>query len=150
MARKRQAQTLFQGVTDFFSEMNRMSEVMHGRGSETQPRTEASAWAPLTDIKAHGKDLMICCELPGVDMEKISINFANGVLSISGKRETSDDDYYVHERFYGAFRRTVSLPEGVADQDIHAALRKGLLVITVKGGATAAAPKVIKISADND
>lgn len=148
MARKRQTRALFQGVTDFFSEMNRMSGVLHGRGVETQPRTESSAWAPLTDIKAHGQDLVICSELPGIVMDNIDISLANGVLSISGERQTSEDDYYVRERFFGKFRRAVSLPEGIGDKDIHAVLRKGLLVVTVKGGAAAAKPKAIQISED--
>lgn len=146
MARKRQTRALFQGVTDFFSEMNRMSGVLHGRGVETEPRTESSAWAPLTDIKAHGDDLVICCELPGIIMDNIDISLANGVLSISGERETSVDDYYVRERFFGKFRRTVSLPEGISDSDVHATLRKGLLVVTIKGGAAATKPKAIRIS----
>lgn len=145
MARKRPTRSLFQGVTDFFSEMNRMSGVMHGRSYETQPRTEASAWAPLTDIKAHGSDLIICCELPGIEMKNIDISLANGVLTISGKRQTSDDEYYVRERFYGSFRRSISLPDGTGEKDIQATLSKGLLVITIHGAATAAEPKTIRI-----
>lgn len=138
---------LFHGVTDFFSEMNRMSEVMYGRTAEHTPRTELTAWAPLTDIKADGEDLVIRCELPGVDMADIDISFANGVLTISGNRDTADEDYYVEERFCGAFRRVISLPEGVGDEDIHATLRRGVLVITVDDGATASEPKKIQVAA---
>ncbi|MDN5849598.1 MAG: Hsp20/alpha crystallin family protein [Nitrococcus sp.] len=139
----------FQGVTDFFSEMNRMSNVMHGRSAEAEPRTAASAWAPLTDILARNEDLVIRCELPGVEMKDIAISFSNGVLSISGNRETeAADSYYVRERFFGAFRRAISLPEGVGDDDIHASFKGGLLVITIEGGATAAQPKHIHIAGD--
>lgn len=141
---------LFHGVNDFFSEMNQMSAVMHGRAPEHQPRTEETAWAPLTDIKAEGDDLVIRCDLPGVPLEEIDISFANGVLIISGERETADENYYVHERFYGAFRRTIGLPEGIGDDDIHATYRQGLLIVTVDGGATASAPKKIQISGDSD
>src|SRR5699024_6960786 len=147
MARNK-TRKLFHGVTDFFSEMNRMNEVMYGRTSEHIPRTVETAWAPLTDIKADGEDLVIRCELPGVPLEEIDISFENGVLAITGTRETDDDNYYVHERFCGAFRRTIGLPEGVGDDDIHAAYRQGLLVITVSGGATASQRKAIRISAE--
>lgn len=149
MARNR-TRKLFHGVTDFFSEMNRMNEVMYGRNSEHTPRTVETAWAPLTDIRAEGNDLIIRCELPGVPMGDIDISFENGVLAISGNRETKDDNYYVHERFSGAFRRTIGLPEGVGDDDIHASYRQGLLVITVTGGATASERKSIRISAEPD
>lgn len=150
MAHKQKAKTLFHGVTDFFSEMNRMSDTVHGRTSETQQRTGASAWAPITDIKAQGTDLIICCEVPGINLEDITIGLINGVLSITGEREKSDDHYYVQERFFGTFRRTVRLPEGVADDDIHAALRKGLLVVTVTGAAATAEPKKIQIAAEDE
>jgi len=149
MARNK-TRKLFHGVTDFFSEMNRMNEVMYGRTSEHIPRTVETAWAPLTDIKADGEDLVIRCELPGVPLEEIDISFENGVLIITGTRETDDDNYYVHERFYGAFRRTIGLPDGVSDDDIHAAYRQGLLVITINGGATASQRKSIRISAESD
>lgn len=150
MARDQSRKSFFHGVTDFFSEMNRMSEIAHGRAPEHKARTEETAWAPLTDIRADGDDLVIRCELPGVSMDEIDVTFANGVLSISGERETADDNYYVHERFFGNFRRTIGLPEGVGDDDIHASYRQGLLVITVTGGATAAEPKKIEISESSE
>lgn len=144
-----QARRLFHGVTDFFSEMNRMNDTMYGR-AEQAPRTRETAWAPLTDIRADGDDLVIRCELPGVEMSDIDISFANGVLSITGERETADENYYVQERFYGAFRRLIGLPEGVGDDDIQASYRQGLLIIRITGGATASEPKQIRISADDD
>lgn len=147
MVQKR-TRKFFYGVTDFFSEMNRMNKAMYGR-TEREPRTQETAWAPLTDIRANGDDLVIRCELPGVKMENIDISYANGVLTISGERSTADNDYYVQERFFGAFRRVISLPEGIGDDDIRAAYRQGILVITVVGGATASEPKKIHISVDD-
>lgn len=146
---RNQTKKLFHGVTDFFSEMNRMSDTMHGR-TEHEPRTRETAWAPLTDIRAEGEDLIIRCELPGVPMDNIDINFANGVLSITGERDTADHNYYVQERFFGAFRRVIGLPEGVGDDDIQATYRQGILVITVADGATAAEPKQIPIARDSE
>lgn len=148
MVHKRTRQ-FFYGVTDFFSEMNRMNKAMYGR-TEHEPRTQETAWAPLTDIRADGDDLVIRCELPGVKMENIDISFTNGVLTVSGERQTADSDYYVQERFFGAFRRVIGLPEGIGDDDIQAAYRNGLLVITVVGGATASEPKKIRISAESE
>lgn len=140
----------FRGVTDFFSEMNRMTDEMYGRTSESKVRTPASAWAPLTDILARGDDLVVRCEVPGVEQKDVDITFSNGVLVISGRRETEQGEdnwgYYVRERYFGAFRRSISLPEGVGDEDIRAVFENGLLVVTVKGGATASEPKTIRIS----
>ena len=72
---------------------------------------------PTTDIFALGNRLVIRIELAGVDPEEVDLRFANGVLTVSGNR-TADLDtdeeptFYVRERFYGAFRRSITLPEG--------------------------------------
>lgn len=133
---------LLRGVTDFFSERSRMADVMFDRGHETQPRTAATAWAPLTDILARDKDLVIRCEVPGVEVKDIDITLSNGVLTISGDRYTEQGEdnwgYYVRERYYGAFRRALSLPEGTSEDDIHVRFENGLLAITVRGAASAA------------
>lgn len=142
---------LLHGVTDFFSERGRMADVMFDRAHETQPRTAATAWAPLTDILARDEDLIIRCELPGVQAKDVDIALSNGVLTVSGNRYTEQGEdnwgYYVRERYYGAFRRVISLPEGVSDDDIHVRFENGLLVITVSGGISAAA-RTKKINID--
>lgn len=130
---------LWQGVTDFFSERSRMTDTMYGRGVERERRTEINAWAPMTDILSRGDDLVIRCEVPGVVREDVDIAFAGGVLTISGIRQTEQGEdnwgYYVRERYYGHFRRVISLPEGVSEADIDAVFTNGLLVVTVVGGA---------------
>lgn len=150
---KKGSQHLFRGVTDFFSERSRMTDVMYDRTHESEARTQATAWAPLTDIMARDEDLIVRCEVPGVEIEDVDITFTNGVLEISGQRYTEQGEdnwgYYVRERYYGAFRRSISLPEGVGDDDIHAKFDNGLLVITVVGGATASASKKIDIAHGN-
>lgn len=51
----------FEGVTDFFSEMNRMRELGRSgyeHGPEERQRTHATAWVPATDIFARDGDLV--------------------------------------------------------------------------------------------
>lgn len=146
---------LLRGVTDFFSERSRMTDVMFDRGHETQRRTAATAWAPLTDILARDADLVIRCEVPGVEIGDVDITFSNGMLTLSGDRYTEQDEdnwgYYIRERYYGAFRRVISLPEGINDDDIHARFSNGLLIVTVSGGAKAAGrSRKINIALDED
>ena len=123
----------FEGVTDYFSELNRMRQVgLHGRepGHEGVQRTHASAWVPTADIYARENDLVIEIELPGVKPEDVSLNFAHGLLTVSGNRrprveDATGDSYYVRERFYGAFRRAVTLPEGTDKSQIGALFDRG-------------------------
>lgn len=143
----------FEGVTDFFTELTRMREIgAHGRehGHEDRQRTHASAWVPATDIFAAGEALVIRVELAGVRPEDVDLRFAQGVLSISGNRkaELSEGDvtFYVRERFYGEFRRTLSLPEGTKREQISAEFDNGLVEITVRGGLTPADSTKIELA----
>ena len=134
----------FEGVTDFFSELARMRAVgLHGRGEhgvETTERTHASAWVPPTDILAVGDDLVIRVELAGVSPDDIDLRFSHGLLTVSGTRRTGehDDDaqFFIRERFYGEFRRVITLPEGTEAEQITAEFDDGLVQVTVADGVS--------------
>jgi hypothetical protein len=51
----------------------------------------------------------------------------------------------LNERHYGAFRRTINLPEGIDKGDIAADLGEGLLEIRVRGAAAREEPERIEI-----
>ncbi len=135
----------FHGFMDVISEMKRIQNRMYGEGlgpeNQQKQRTNADAWAPTTEVLAKGGDLIIRAELAGVKPEDIDITFMGGMLTISGERERAageeEASYYVRERYYGAFRRSMSLPESVDDKDISADFQDGVVEITVIGGATA-------------
>jgi HSP20 family protein len=133
----------FHGITDLFTEFGRIRETgIHGReyALEDRQRTHVSAWVPTTDIFIRGDQLVIRIELAGVDPDDIDVRFANGMLTVSGRRSrefgTSDEPtFYVRERFYGEFRRSISLPEGTRADQIQAAFDDGLVEIVVEGVA---------------
>lgn len=135
----------FQGFVDVMSEMSRMREMVTDPGFETgqedQRRTHANAWIPPTDIFARQGDLVIRCELAGVRREDVEITLSEGVLNISGERKSELNEeevtFYTRERFYGAFRRSMSLPEGVREEEIDATFEDCVLEITVRRGAGA-------------
>ena len=148
MARK--GNNPFRGFVDSISEANRMREHwMVGQESAARERTHADAWVPTTDIYATpGGDLVIRCELAGVPRDALDITYSNGILSISGERKDQPDNvtYYAHERHYGNFRRSMTLPEGVDDEDVNANFEDGMLEVLVKGGAASHEPSRIEIS----
>jgi HSP20 family protein len=142
----------FRGFIDTMNEMTRMREhwlTGSEPGSEEQRRSHTNAWVPTTDIFARDNDFLVRLELPGVEMEDVEISLSKDVLIISGERKTDPevgrDSFFVRERSWGFFRRTITLPEGVDESDIEATLEKGLLEIRIKGGATAAQPRRIRI-----
>lgn len=142
----------FRGFVDTVSETNRTRQHwMAGvEGGQQSQRTHADAWVPATDVFASAGDLVIRVELAGVRSEDVDLTLSGGVLTISGERILGPDEgqaeYYVRERFHGAFRRSMTLPEGVDRGRISATSRDGMLEVVVKGGASAPGPQRIEIA----
>ena len=82
----------FRGLMDHMSEMARMREYAEGGGQEDQRRTHATAWVPTADIFAKGDDLVIRCELAGVEREDVEVSLSGGVLTIDGQRRGEPED----------------------------------------------------------
>jgi HSP20 family protein len=136
----------FEGVSDFFSELARMRQVGrtgYDQAYQSTMRTHATAWVPATDIFARDGDLVLRVELAGVYPEDVDITFSQGTLTVAGERHTElggadEDSFFVRERPYGAFRRSISLPAGTSESDISAEFIDGLAEITVAGACKAA------------
>jgi HSP20 family protein len=148
---KDQRRQPFRGLFDAVAELNRMREFWTAGGEIREGRTHATAWIPTMDIFATGEDVVIRCELAGIGRDDVAISFENGALTIDGERTGAPDEegttYYVRERRYGAFRRTINLPEGIDKGDIAANLGDGLLEIRVVGGCARQEPERIEIGA---
>ncbi len=109
----------FRGFWDLQGQMKRTLEDMFGgllRRSEGLPQTQLTEWAPAVDVLSEDGDLLIKAELPGLKQENVDVTLQDNILTISGerkaKREEERGSYYVRERRYGSFRRSMTLPEG--------------------------------------
>lgn len=148
----RQEQQRFHGLYDTVAELNRMREFWRaGVDQPQESRTHSAAWIPRMDIFAEGDDLVMRCELAGVARDEVDISFERDAMTIFGERtgapDVEDKAYYVRERQYGGFRRTINLPEGIDRSSVTALLHDGLLEITVAGGCAARrGPERIDIS----
>lgn len=148
---KRQHRQAFRGLFDAVAELNRMREFWTAGVEGREGRTHATAWIPTMDIFATGEDLVIRCELAGIGRDDVAISLEHGALTIDGERTGAPGEegttYYVRERHYGAFRRTINLPEGIDKRDIAANLGQGLLEIKVTGAAAREEAERIEIGA---
>lgn len=74
---------------------------------------------------------------PGLDPAKIDVNVDKGLLTIAGERANDRPSpqeklpVYADERFAGAFRRVVSLPEDADASRVEASYRNGVLKIAI-------------------
>ena len=119
-------------------------------GSPRAPREVARAWAPAVDVFSRGGDLVVRAELPGVDPEKdVEINVSDGVLHIRGERRTEqrheDTNYFRMESSYGAFARSIPLPDGSDIDGIKAVHDKGILEVVVPVSAQVAQTRKIPV-----
>ena len=121
----------FREIATLQNEMSRlMNSVMSGNG-ETSTRT----WVPAVDVWEKEDELVYAFDLPGIPEEKISVEFEDGALIVSGERErteeVSGERFYRFERRFGSFTRTIGLPQGTNEDSIKAAYKDGVLEIHV-------------------
>jgi len=147
----------FRGFYDMQGEMNRMFDEVFGNLARTGGRQQGdqpTQWAPALDVLQEDGDIVVRAELPGVRQEDVDITFHNGVLTISGVRKAEEEKegagYYVRERRYGSFRRSMTLPQGTDESKINASFEDGVLEVRVTGAAAVQEPKRIQIGGSGD
>jgi HSP20 family protein len=95
----------------------------------------AVAWAPAIEISERKDAYMVSAELPGISADEVEITFGDGLLTIQGERHAARDaaGERVHrsERYYGAFRRSITLPGHVQAGKIEATEQDGVLRVLV-------------------
>lgn len=103
--------------------------------STTQP--SFGTWVPSVDVAETANAILLTAEVPGIDEKAIHLSVDNNVLTVSGEKEQmrkeSDEahNYYVTERFFGAFQRSFALPRSVDVNGIKAECNKGVLTVTL-------------------
>lgn len=96
-----------------------------------------SDFMPAIDLQETDKAYVVRGDLPGLDKDKIDITVQNNMLTLQGVRETGSETndphqgFYAHERSYGSFSRTLSLPGPVDENQISAEYKNGVLTITL-------------------
>ena len=95
-----------------------------------------SEWiAPASEASSDADAYRIAVELPGVDEQDIHLSVENGVMTVRGEkrteREETGDTWYFSERQFGAFSRSFRLPPDADEGAVKAALKDGVLSITV-------------------
>lgn len=105
------------------------------RGFGIEPFISGREFSPRVDVAEGEKAVEITAELPGMDENDIDVSISEGLLTIKGEkkmeREDRDKDYYRVERSYGAFTRTIPIPEYVDLDKAEASFKKGVLKITL-------------------
>jgi HSP20 family protein len=124
----------FRELAALQNDMGRLVSTFLGQGQINGENGQRS-WLPAVDVWETENELVYAFDLPGIREDKISVEYDDGALTVSGEREraeeVSGDRFYRYERRFGSFSRTVGLPQGVGEDGITADYRNGVLEIHV-------------------
>lgn len=106
----------------------------------------ADTFAPVFEVKATDDAYVLSADLPGVKEEDVDVTLHGNVLTIRGERRAEDrkegETYYVHERSYGTFERSFTLPDEADGERVEAKLADGVLELRIAKRAESKPKKI--------
>lgn len=103
------------------------------------PEGEEALWAPEVEVEQKEGKLIVRADLPGLTKNDVKVEITDDSLTLEGERkheaEKKGEGYYRSERYYGHFRRSLALPEGVKADTAKASFKDGVLEITLEAPA---------------
>ncbi|MBY4801300.1 Hsp20/alpha crystallin family protein [Burkholderia cepacia] len=138
--------------TDLFSEFDRLQQQMAQLlgGFPSSIRAGRLGAFPQINIGATDESIEIVAFAPGINAAELDVSIDKGLLTISGERKStqpstgSETRTYAQERFAGAFRRVIELPDTADPDKVQARYENGCLSISV-GRRESSKPRAITI-----
>jgi len=117
------------------NEMNRLFSTAFDAPAPSNGGGAARRWLPAMDLVETDDHFVLRADLPGLGEEDVNIEVEDRVLTISGERkaehETTKEGYHRVERAFGAFSRSLTLPEGVDPEGVAASFDRGVLEVRI-------------------
>ncbi len=104
------------------------------------------------DLCKIGDHYVLTADLPGIDPGSVDVNVDNGTLTISAHRTARTEEsvqWLANERFFGSYRRQLSLGDGIDTSAISATYENGVLTVTIPV-AERARPRKIEVAHGDD
>ena len=116
------------------SEMNRLFNTVFDEPARASGNV-LRRWMPAMDLVESGDHFVLRADLPGMSEEDVSIEFEDGTLTVSGERKAEHEEekegYHRVERSFGAFSRSLTLPQGIDADAVTANFDRGVLEIRI-------------------
>lgn len=115
-------------------------DLFRGFGSTDEP-----AWIPDADVVETRDAYDVTLDAPGVTAGDLKLSVEDGVLRVQGFRRAAPTDesrVYLAERSFGSFDRAFRLPGTVDPEQVKAALKDGVLTITLPKRAEAKSRRI--------
>jgi HSP20 family protein len=102
------------------------------------------------DVRAEGDDFVITASVPGLRAEDVSVEVLGERVSIRGEISAppaaEEAEWFLRERGYGKFARTLKFPAELDGAQAAATVEHGVLTLRLPKAETAK-PKQIKVTA---
>ncbi|MSS73161.1 MAG: Hsp20/alpha crystallin family protein [Candidatus Latescibacteria bacterium] len=113
-------------------------------------RFSACLWEPPVDVYETEDELVVLCELPGIDQDQIELIAEGQTLTIRGERRRAADGserrYHRMEVCFGGFERVLDLPAQVDAASARAAYRDGFLRVAFRKVYEDPSPRTITVT----
>lgn len=100
--------------------------------AQTLPDDDAEGQLPV-DVYQTSNEIVIRAFVAGVRADDLNVSISRDMVVIEGSREEREQipesDYFTRELFWGAFSRTILLPQEADVENSSAASKDGLLTI---------------------
>ena len=121
------------GVSEFDRLRQEVDQLFNSFSTGTTPFF--SRVYPALNVAEDADNLYVRAELPGVKPDSLDISVVEGRLLVKGEKKIETEDqkkgYHRREREAGIFRRTITLPSRVDPSKVAAAMKNGILTITL-------------------
>lgn len=128
---------------------NQMSGLLDSlSGAVEAPWRSGVGVFPLLNLEEDADNLYLTAELPGLSGQDVDLSVEGDSLTLRGERKIPEAgekvSYHRREREAGVFRRVITLPMKVEADKVRAAMKNGILSVTLPKAAEAK-PKQIAV-----
>ncbi len=105
-----------------------------------------NVFLPATDIRETKDAFVLTIDMPGVDERSVELTVENKTLTVDGKPDVQQPERMTlahAEYISGVYRRVFTLPDSVDRDAVQAAMKDGVLRVTLPKSGPAKAKKIV-------
>jgi len=87
--------------------------------------------SPAVDIHEDDNGLVLCADLPGVTRDGLDIGIEEGILTIQARTDIAASEVVFRDAGHTGYQRRFQLPDNLDLDKIDAALKDGVLILTL-------------------
>lgn len=111
-------------------------------------KIEAREWKPAIEMQMTALSVILKLEVPGIEAKDLDVQVTREAVFVKGQRPVPTPEtkgFFHSEMNYGRCDRRIPLPVPIANNQVEAQLKNGILTLTLPK-LSAVRPEVVKVS----